>query len=255
METWGSLPKNQTDPQTLDEAIASAISAHEADPTAHTGTDESLSAHRQYGVLDHVPGSVLADKWTMSELDFSTSFDTLDVFTTHGTPYALYPGVHIEPTASGDANYCKVEIDLETRQLIIDFAKDFTFQFAFSGDIYSTGSLLMNFGFTPTEFSKIGVGLEINNTNKRFYASNADGSTLAHLNWTTYEDATPYVIRIQNIASEDKVYIYINGELLGTITLPAPSASDVGHIIFASKRSGATGGVIELYNLFFSLSL
>lgn len=59
---WGELQKANDDPQTILEAVAAAITAHEADPTAHLGDGESLSVHKHDPVIDHPAESVVADK-------------------------------------------------------------------------------------------------------------------------------------------------------------------------------------------------
>lgn len=62
IETWGLMPKSQEDGETVEGAIVRLISAHEADPEAHTGANESLAAHRANEVIDHPAQSVVADK-------------------------------------------------------------------------------------------------------------------------------------------------------------------------------------------------
>jgi hypothetical protein len=255
MNTWDSLAKNQTDPETIEEAINRIVSAHNNEPTSHAEDNQSIAVHRTNDILDHKAGAVLADKWTMSELDFSTTFDVLTPFGTHGNVTVIYPGVHVAPSASGDANYGKIAVDLESRGININYAKDFTFQFAFQGDLYSSGSILINFGFTPSVFVKNGVGLELTATNKRFFCTDAGGANPVYLLFPTYDDITPFVIRIQNIAQEGKMYVYINGQLLGTMIPHDPTAQDSSTIVFAGKRSSTSGGNIDLYNLFFSLQL
>lgn len=59
---WGLLQKSQDNAQTIDEAIAAAILAHEADPEAHLGEGESLQAHKHDPIIDHPAQSVVLDK-------------------------------------------------------------------------------------------------------------------------------------------------------------------------------------------------
>jgi len=59
---WGLLQKSQDEATTISEAIASAIVAHEEDPTSHLGTGESLQAHKNDTVIDHPAQSVVLDK-------------------------------------------------------------------------------------------------------------------------------------------------------------------------------------------------
>lgn len=60
--TWEQLPKTVIDPTTIEEAIDSAIDAHEADAEAHMGTGEALENHRENEVIDHPATSVPNDK-------------------------------------------------------------------------------------------------------------------------------------------------------------------------------------------------
>jgi len=63
METWGLVPKAQNDTQTIDEAIAAAITDHEVDPHAHQGDGESLQSHKNESVIDHPADSLVTDKY------------------------------------------------------------------------------------------------------------------------------------------------------------------------------------------------
>jgi len=80
MDTWGMMPKSQIDSETIEQAIARMIGEHEADPVSHNGPNEAIAVHRQNEILDHKAGAVLADKWTMSEMDFATNFENLSAF-------------------------------------------------------------------------------------------------------------------------------------------------------------------------------
>ncbi len=61
-EVWGLLQKSQSDGQTIDEAIAAAVLAHEQDPDSHLGSGESLQSHKASEIIDHLAGSVVPDK-------------------------------------------------------------------------------------------------------------------------------------------------------------------------------------------------
>lgn len=250
---WGLLPKAQDDPQTITEAIASAIAAHEADPEAHLGEDESLEAHRANDTLDHPAGSALSDKWTMSELEFTTVFENLSIFGLTNDVSAIFPGVVISATGTGSGGQSALDVSLEDRSIALDFAKEFLVQFAFNADQFSGGQVQLNFGFTVSRLTKNGVGLELNNTNKRFYITDSSGASPVYLNWNTFTDLQSYVVRIHNVPDEGITNFYINGELLGSLTPPDPSATDATHFIFSTGRSSGSTGVLNLLSLFFSL--
>jgi len=94
---WGNLEKAQDDDQTIDEAIAAAIAAHEADSDAHTESGESLETHKGQEVIDHPALSLVADKYAdqsvenekfkYNQFKIESVFESLDAFSqsTSGT--------------------------------------------------------------------------------------------------------------------------------------------------------------------------
>jgi hypothetical protein len=59
---WGMLAKSQSDNETIEQAIARLILAHEADEEAHLGVGESLQSHKASEIIDHLASSIVADK-------------------------------------------------------------------------------------------------------------------------------------------------------------------------------------------------
>ncbi len=59
---WGNLGKSQIDNETIEEAIARLIQAHEDDPDAHIETGESLQSHKAAAIIDHLAARIIADK-------------------------------------------------------------------------------------------------------------------------------------------------------------------------------------------------
>lgn len=105
---WGGLERAVVDPTTIDEAIAEAITAHDDDPEAHLGPDQSLQSHRASEIIDHLAESVVNDKIKRTARRYvaivdptsDTDFDTIaeaveyakdvgggDIFITRGTHY------------------------------------------------------------------------------------------------------------------------------------------------------------------------
>lgn len=62
METWQQVPKNQIDPEIIEEAIQRIVNEHDNEPTAHIGENKSLSEHRISEVCDHLAKSIVNDK-------------------------------------------------------------------------------------------------------------------------------------------------------------------------------------------------
>ena len=254
MDTWGSLPKNQTDPTTIDAEISAAIAAHNSDPDAHTAAGQSIDLHRVNDVLDHPAGSALADKWTMSEMDFTTLFENLTPFIVHGNCYQQFPGVFLYPTSSGDTNYGGISISGEDQNLSFDVEKPSMIQFAFVPDTNYGGKINIKMGWNPSVFHKDGMGLEIVDGVATFWTADEAGTNINTLAWPTYSDAGRVVVRMQNVPDEAVVKIYINGELLGTLVWHDPTNSDPLHISFAVSKTGIDDTTLVVLNLFFTLS-
>lgn len=59
---WGALPRAVNDPTVIDQAIETAVAAHNDDPDAHLGEDQALQSHRAAEIIDHAAESVVNDK-------------------------------------------------------------------------------------------------------------------------------------------------------------------------------------------------
>jgi parallel beta-helix repeat protein len=64
--TWGMLAKSQTDPETIEEAIARLVQEHNENEEAHLGPGQSLYSHKASEIIDHLVNSVLAEKLHVS---------------------------------------------------------------------------------------------------------------------------------------------------------------------------------------------
>lgn len=89
IDVWQNLPKAQDNNETIEGAVDRLIVAHNDDVTAHLGENQSIQAHRQSEIADHLAESVVNDKikYTSrefiaivdpdSESDFATVFDAV----------------------------------------------------------------------------------------------------------------------------------------------------------------------------------
>jgi len=95
LTVWGLLEKALDDDQTILEAIDEKIAAHEADEEAHLGEGESLQSHRAEEIIDHLAGSIVADKYAdqsissdkfaYDRLKIESVFESLDAMTQYKT--------------------------------------------------------------------------------------------------------------------------------------------------------------------------
>ena len=105
---WGDLDRATNDNTKIDQAIDEAIIAHNDDPDAHLGPDQSLQSHRASEIIDHLAESVVNDKIKRTARRYvaivdpasDTDFDTLasaveyakgvgggDIYITRGTHF------------------------------------------------------------------------------------------------------------------------------------------------------------------------
>lgn len=77
---WGALTKSQTDSETIEQAIARIVAAHNADETAHLGTGQSLQSHKAADIIDHLAYSIVRDKLSFDRFTIDTVFETIDIW-------------------------------------------------------------------------------------------------------------------------------------------------------------------------------
>jgi hypothetical protein len=61
-ETWENIPKSQEDNETIEQAIARLITAHNASEESHLGLGQSLQSHKASEIIDHAALSIISDK-------------------------------------------------------------------------------------------------------------------------------------------------------------------------------------------------
>jgi len=76
--SWSTMPKSATDNETIEEAIARIIEEHNDDNESHLGVDQSLQSHKVSEIIDHLLGSLVADKLSNREFIFNFLFESLD---------------------------------------------------------------------------------------------------------------------------------------------------------------------------------
>lgn len=252
--TWGLLGKSLVDNETIEGAINRLITAHEADPTAHLGVGESLEAHKSDTVVDHPAGSVLADKWTMSEMDFSTTFESLAGFYTSGDVSQLWPGAMLDVNVSLGHLLALLVVDLESAGLYFDTSKPSLIQFPYLVDAGDHGILHVYFGNANSASPLGGMGIEITKTLTRFYVAKSDGSSPSYLNFAGHADYTNHIVRIQNDPDNGVVKCYIDGVLIGELAWPEQWV-EFGTIKIKLEGSVSGGAVANVRSLYFSMSI
>lgn len=253
MDTWGLVPKSQIDSETIEEAIVRLIGEHETDPTAHTGTNESLEAHRAEGILDHRAGSVLADKWTMTEFSLSEDFKDITPYTITGdVTNTEWPALYLY-VEYGEVN--KSEIS-KTIQLPAPYlSKNFDNMFQVTG----------LFDFSNSHFHAwLGIGFNDETPSDGFGFVIQDGAlkacvvntgTPSYSGTLSLDLGVAHVYRAQLNAFSQEVDFYIDGSLVATIAITGVSWDTDDGPRIGVRLTASNDGTLRVGDLFFARSV
>ena len=214
--TWDLLQKNLTDPETIEEAIARLITAHEADPTAHLGVGESLQAHKADDILDHPAGSVLSDKRSNNQIEISTCFENSAGWTASAVHSSFYFGGYVLGTNTTNNNVADSYGDSIQGFTTADFVKNLMFQTTFSTDAYGAGDYELQLGIDNFGgiYNTIGVKI-VDNVATGYFL---DGATQHTTGLGTLTRGALYTLRIFINQSSGDVEFWLNGVKAGSIT-------------------------------------
>lgn len=221
MDTWEFLPKNQTDPQTIAEAIAQAIANHNADPTAHLGPNGSLTAHRQNDIIDHPAGSIVADKLTANQINFDFPIYDYTKFNYTGNVDNFFPGLSFysdrnRPATVGIFTFFENVVDWD-----IWSAES---QFSFVMRSYDTTTNLydgiISLGVDNQDTSLYyysGYGFSIENGNLYAWAKTANAVQKVSLSGVAMSSRN--IMRAHFFKDEGVVRYYVNGSQVAEIAV------------------------------------
>ena len=244
---WGQLVKAQDNDQTIDQAIAAAIAAHETDPDAHTGAGESLETHKSQEVVDHPQGSILADKFSFTELIAEAGFETLDNWNTKvNATLENWPGVRINynwagPTAGTLASEPTAPADFfdDTKDTLFQvtmFLYEDTDVSAYAGIMdYINANNLIGFGFAI-----------VNGIVKGFCGTGAGPTFTADLSINAEEI---HIYRAIYSYANNTVKFYIDGVLKATITDARTYFDMSTKITFKYIETAEVDGFMQMYDV------
>lgn len=257
IDVWGLLPKSQDDSTTIDQAIANAISTHNADNTSHLGPTESLETHRSDTVVDHPAGSVLADKLSMTEVFQNVSFESIDGFQVDGN-------VSIEGVSNvfigvgfGGINDSSMFSERVVNTGHLNFDDDFLFQTTFK--MIPKAGTKLNIGMCDPSNSVLADTLGL-----YFYS---DGTTFyARVNTGTFDETSdPFSIgsglltcfRIQNTGGERMLRFFVNGAEVYSLdtTGYTDDVYEVNYLTYRMVRTSGDNCSMNLLQLYYSNSV
>jgi hypothetical protein len=225
------------------------IADHETNPESHLGTGESLETHRAQDVLDHPQGSVVADKRQFSQLEFATSFESIDAWTvTAASSFHELGAFGLTTTATtGNIAFAWLEDGLPI--LAEQLVKSPMFQIAF--ELLSVTNVTHNFLFTldQTMIGWPGIGFRI--TNADIVGLFHDGATLHSVSLGNVATYTTYIARAFVNIALNRVEFWLNGVLLGTVPFEQHYTSDEALFPYFSvtKTGGTTAKTVFIRNM------
>jgi len=236
-ETWGLLPKSQTNDELIEAAIVRLIAEHNNDETAHLGTGQSLQSHKASEIIDHVAASIVADKIKDREVRpsklgmvyFGTIFESLDGF------YKT-AGVSL----SGDID----EVLMTTLAVTNDSQSLFKLMLnrpaVFSWDKYREFETTIKVSSVSNIETRIQTGRPAPNQhfgfkilNNTLYGSVADGNETTEVNLMTISADTYYALKAV-LTPGVKVEFFVGGVSKGTATTHLPSGITYTNYLFAA---------------------
>lgn len=248
-ETWGNLPKALDDATTIDQAIAAAIAAHEADSEAHLGAGESLETHRANEVLDHPSDSVVADKFSpYTILEGPGAFNDFQYVEWEGTittkgPRQLIVNMSGQTEFDGGFN-TGYGLDSTTDGAVIDI----TFTMAVGQSNQSDGDLRVGFGYDNDIEANV---LEIYKTGTTYYLRVLEDSGWVNLVTLGSGSFADQRLRFLWRLNDEEIDVYKNGTLIATIPygdIDYPSPWEVAGIVnIYMTRSTATLRYMSMY--------
>lgn len=240
LPVWGNLEKSQIDNETIEEAIARLIQAHEDDPNAHVETGESLHSHKAAAIIDHLALSIVTDKIKDLEItpaklaaayQFSHIWDVPDWWNhidAGGRGLADFEGPNVDLRSGNQANdYSSLKSKAgivhcveSGKKFVVEFFIVYATTAALSAcEIYA---VLESTGTQPFVGTRQHHGFKI--LNGDIFASVANGT-----NQTTVDTGINLTWGIQftmlrvEVMPEEWAKFYINDVLVATITTNLPT--------------------------------
>ena len=254
---WGDLTKSQADDETIEEAIARLITAHNADAESHLATGQSLELHKVGDVIDHPAGSVLGDKFTNREFALTFPFESLDEYSVSVAGVNSDVGGYKLDTGSTINTERYVKAFAQYSQTYYNIGRDITFQFYASFSAITNQIAYILAGGNNIDEEAPGVGFKIEDG--KLYACESVWGDPDFIDYTTEITGitltTKNIYRVQTVTAENKAYFYVNGELEATLTLH--TNEDIGLVMWSSylKNTAAEQKQVTIHGVYFSIDL
>lgn len=250
-EVWGELAKSQSDAEKIEEAVTRLISAHESDPEAHLGEGDSLQSHKASEIIDHLAGSIVADKMSDKDFYFSSCFENLSLWNPTGSyTQTDFPGVRLE-VDEGVVNYSSISSGLA--HLGIGFFSGKSFFWQSTIRIYGGTGFVATFGPRVNISQLPAHGFYFLWQDGYLYAKYILDTGNGNASLGEVNVVLSHVYRIYYDGDKDVVYYYIDGVQKCSFNLSG-LGMDNDCFIGASMKTirAGTAKTMEIANVVFS---
>ena len=247
-EVWGALAKTQSDPQTIDEAIDAAVAAHNDDPDAHLDTDQALQSHKAATIIDHVIGSVVADKLTMSEYRIHSIFDSLVGYNLTGNVQNDYWFGMTLWSDYSPANPARAASKDSIVPDFIDYTKNILFQCTAQIVETTNKKVYMGFGFLSGGDIINGIGFKIVDGTLYGYSCASDSLVTTTLSGITLTDT--HVYRAQWDKDLKQVTFFVDGVEKGSIANASPTGGGDGDVLFSIEATASGECQLNVFDFY-----
>lgn len=269
---WEHLPKNQTDPETIEEAITRIVQEHDDDPEAHLDAGQSLEAHKNSDVIDHLADSIINDKIkdnqiSPSQLSFGNKFvflgittlDSFDVSAVGSSALAELSGFGRAHLVGGDTIGNKTTCHLNPGYIDMIDTDDPIFECRIEDIGDSTSDVAVAIGIDDafaTSHRIIGFIYKLS-TDKiySFYRYGPIGATtlVEHEIGSSYFSGKIYRIEVDSTAKT--ITWFVDGVVVWTVDYTGKTILNNGSNLFtfSIKRAGDDGNSeANFWNVFFT---
>lgn len=262
LPVWGSLQKSQVDDETIEEAIARLIQAHDDDANAHLDAGQSLKSHKASAIIDHLALSIVQDKIGDGEISMQklladyffimTCFESLDGWDVSGTTLQELGSMRLETTAILNSYNWTQAVPLSTVGL--QWAKDFFWQSNLKLHAITDQLAWFGVGGLPPGDALSFAGFKVDDGDLYAYAGEDDGG-----GWD-YQETQITGITLTNYNTYRMIYnqsageleFYVNGVLKVTFDTGLPTTDDDPYSMYYLKTTTTTKKYLTAHDLLFS---
>lgn len=267
IQTWGDLLKSQVDDETIEQAIARLIQAHDDDEAAHLETGQSLQSHKASDIIDHLASSIIADKVLNGELTLNklsstehqiiTSFESLDGWAKSSTGISVALGGIAIQTGTTINTVKTMSANPYGDDNALNWSKNSYFQTAIALSAITNQTIYFIMGSCELDGTDNAFGFKISNGTLYAIHIVGDGNTqteyTTEISGITLTDFNIY--RAEFDADSDVFSFYVNGNLETTQSTNIPTVNKSVLFSFYIKNTEASNKSIYSKYLFLSQGL